>query len=421
MLSCNGISPLSNVGLKSFPYDSYVKSLEKAELDKTVMARQWVRAGENALLDSITMQLPFSESGYFLASQPDARSYRFDARRGQVITVNCRRLTQNDSRIFLDLFIREGTEWNPIAHGDSTIGLTYEFDSDAQCIVRLQPELLVTTDYSISISLTPVLINPVAGASNKSIKSFYGDSRDGGKRKHEGVDIFAKKGTPVIAPTDGVVTRVGTGKLGGNVVWMRDQKRGHSYYFAHLDQQLVSPGKVVDKGDTLGTVGNTGNARYTPAHLHFGIYQHRSFDPVHFIQTLGTYAVATPWDTTLREFDYKVTAKKLPLKAGPGQKYVDILHLPKETYLQIIAQSDTWYRVRLPDDRKGFVLKAKVAPIQKGKQLKIKDPATIFSRASHASVPLQHIEPTGIVEVLANFEKFKFVRTQQGVIGWLLI
>jgi peptidoglycan LD-endopeptidase LytH len=421
VLSCNGISPLNNVALKSFPYKMYLNSLEKANLDKTVMARQWVRAGEEALSDSTIIKLPFSESGYFLASQPAARSYRFEARRGQVLTVNGGRLTGNDSRLFLDLFLWKGTEWNPVGHADSTLSLTYEFESDAQCILRLQPELLVTTDYLISISLTPVLINPVSGATNKSIKSFYGDSRDGGRRRHEGVDIFAKKGTHVVAPTSGVVTRVGTGKLGGNVVWLRDQKRGHSYYFAHLDQQLVTAGTVLEKGDTLGTVGNTGNARHTPPHLHFGIYQHRSLDPVHFIQTLAPTADPTPWDTTVSEFDYKVTAKKITLKAGPGQNYGNIIDLPKETYLQILAQSDTWYRVQLPDNMKGFVLKNKVAPIKKGKALKIKDAATVFSKARHDSVPLQQLDATGTVEVLAHFEKFKFVRTQRGVLGWLAI
>lgn len=421
LFGCNGLNPLKNVALKSFPYDNYVKSLEQAKLNESVMARQWLQAGKDALIDSVIVQLPFAESGYFLASQPAARSYRFDARKGQILTVNANKISGSDSRMFLDFFILKEHEWRPIAHGDSTLSLSYEFDSDYKCIVRLQPELLLTTDYSISISLTPVLINPVSGATNKSIRSFYGDSRDGGKRKHEGVDIFARKGTPVVAPTSGLITRVGTGNLGGNVVWMRDQKRGHSYYFAHLDKQLVTVGTIVKKGDTLGTVGNTGNARTTPPHLHFGIYQHRSFDPVHFIQTLGDQIEATPWDTTIREFDYKVVAQKITLKAGPGQGYDNIIELPKETYLQIVAQSDNWYRVQLPDGGKGFVLKTKISPIKKGRQLKIKDAATVFSKAGDNAIPLQHLEASGTVEVLATFEKFRFVRTQQGIIGWLTI
>ena len=421
MLGCNGVNPLKNVALKSFPYENYVKSLERAELAESTMARQWLQAGKNALTDSTQMELPFAESGYFLASQPAARSYRFDARRGQILTVEGKRIGGDDSYLFLDLFILNENEWRPVAHGDSTLSLTYEFDSEERCIVRLQPELLLTTNYSISISLTPVLVNPVSGASNKSIKSFYGDSRDGGKRKHEGVDIFAPKGTPVVAPTSGVITRVGTGKLGGNIIWMRDQKRGHSYYFAHLDKQLVATGAIVKTGDTLGTVGNTGNARYTPPHLHFGIYQYASFDPVHFIQTLGDRVEATPWDTTIREFDYKVTAPKILLKTGPGQRYNDITVLTKETYLQIVAQSDSWYRVRLPDGRKGFVPKNKISPIRKGKNINITSAATVLSKTDDGAIPLQHLEAPGTVEVLATFEKFKFVRTQQGIIGWLII
>lgn len=416
---CNGINPLHNATFKAPPYKKYLQSLEQAKLDKSVMATQWIRAGQKALNDSIIVSLPFSESGYFMASQPAARSYRFDARKGQVLTINGSLVAKN--AVFLDLFAWTENEWMPLAHGDSTISLTYEFDNDYQCIVRLQPELLLTAYYSIAISLTPVLINPVAGATNKSIRSFYGDSRDGGKRKHEGIDIFAKKGTPVIAPTSGYITRVGTSNLGGKVVWMQDRKRRHSYYFAHLDDQLVKAGTEVNKGDTLGTVGNTGNAKYTPAHLHFGIYQHRSLDPVHFIRTLETAANAQPWDTTLREFDYRVITKNVSLKTGPSDKNDVVRVLSKDTYVQVIAQSNTWYRVLLPNKKQGFVLKDKIAPIQKGRRLKIKQPAVVLSEAHAEAVPLAQLQASTAVEVLAGFEKFKFVRTREGVVGWLII
>lgn len=58
---------------------------------------------------------------------------------------------------------------------------------------------------------------------------------------------------------------------GGKVVWMRDEARGMSLYYAHLDSQHVAAGAYVRPGDTLGFVGKTGNARTTPPHLHFGI------------------------------------------------------------------------------------------------------------------------------------------------------
>lgn len=117
-----------------------------------------------------------------------------------------------------------------------------------------------------------VLLNPVRGCSQKSITSFWGDSRDEGKRKHEGMDIFARKGTPVIAPIEGVVVRTGWNFLGGRVVWLESRKTQHAFYFAHLATIDVCVGDRVEKGDAIGTVGSTGNARLTGPHLHFGIY-----------------------------------------------------------------------------------------------------------------------------------------------------
>lgn len=130
----------------------------------------------------------------------------------------------------------------------------------------------------------PLLMNPVIGATKKSIISFFGDARDGG-RKHEGIDIVAPKGTIVIAPAEGTITEVGYNSLGGKVIWMNDLKHKRAYYFAHLDSQIVSKGMIVKQGDTLGTVGNTGNARRTRAHLHFGIYKKDGRTPVEYIRT----------------------------------------------------------------------------------------------------------------------------------------
>ena len=115
------------------------------------------------------------------------------------------------------------------------------------------------------------LIYPVA-SKRSFVGSFWGASRDGGKRSHEGVDIFARKGTPVVAMSDGVVVSVGKGGRGGKTVWLRSFGHSWSEYYAHLDQQKVKVGQFVKKGQVIGTVGNTGNARYTPSHLHFGIY-----------------------------------------------------------------------------------------------------------------------------------------------------
>jgi peptidoglycan LD-endopeptidase LytH len=422
LYGCNGIGSVKDSLFKGPPYKKYIRALEKADLDHTLMAKSWIRAGENALKDSIFVNLPFSESGYFKASEPGARSYRFDAREGQVLTVTGAISAKENAGFFLDLFTWENNEWISLAHGDSTFQLSYEFNKDhPNCLVRLQPELLVTAYYTISLSVTPVLINPVGGASNKSIGSFYGDSRDGGKRSHEGVDIFAKKGTPVIAPTDGYISRVGTSKLGGKVVWMRDSRRGHAYYFAHLDSQAVTSGVKVKQGDLIGTVGNTGNARHTPAHLHFGIYQSKSKDPIHYIRTLEAVVKALPWDTTLAQPDFKVSAKNISMRMSPGEKGAATAVLKKDTYLRVIAHSHDWFRVLLPNEKQGYVHRKGITPIEKGKRERLKGEAVLLSEVHPHAVPIAHLKPETPVEVLARFENFSYVRTRDGIFGWLMI
>jgi len=112
----------------------------------------------------------------------------------------------------------------------------------------------------------------VQGCSKKSIGSFWGDIRDKGKRMHEGMDIFAPRGTAILAPVDGVVTRTGWDPLGGMVLWLESRKTQHSYYFAHLATFNVCVGDRISQGHVVGTVGTTGNARFSRPHLHFGIY-----------------------------------------------------------------------------------------------------------------------------------------------------
>ena len=120
-----------------------------------------------------------------------------------------------------------------------------------------------------------MLAFPVDGVDGSAIWSGFGAERDGGRRAHRGVDIFAPRGTPVLAATDGWVTRVETTRVGGNVVWMQPLFGNMRVYYAHLHEQWVEPGDFVLAGQPLGAVGNTGNAITTPPHLHFGVYVRR--------------------------------------------------------------------------------------------------------------------------------------------------
>lgn len=95
----------------------------------------------------------------------------------------------------------------------------------------------------------------------------WGFPRSGGRR-HQGVDIFAPLGTPLFAVADGTVQRLTNNTLGGLSVHLVDDS-GDRYYYAHLDAFAVAAGTRVKAGDLIGTVGNTGNARTTPPHLHW--------------------------------------------------------------------------------------------------------------------------------------------------------
>jgi murein DD-endopeptidase MepM/ murein hydrolase activator NlpD len=112
---------------------------------------------------------------------------------------------------------------------------------------------------------------PVAGVRRAELNDTWGGIRSEG-RHHEGIDIFAPRGTPVLASTEGIVLRVGTNRLGGQVVWVLGPG-GQRHYYAHLDRYGdVRAGMRLPKGAFVGYVGNTGNAARTPSHLHYGIY-----------------------------------------------------------------------------------------------------------------------------------------------------
>lgn len=113
--------------------------------------------------------------------------------------------------------------------------------------------------------------NPVYHADNKSYnaKSFW--SYPWGKsRTHKGVDIFAKEGTTVNSSTGGLVVFAGEIKIGGKVVLIIGPK-WRLHYYAHLrsiETQLLS---WTSKGEKIGTVGTTGNAKGKSPHLHYSI------------------------------------------------------------------------------------------------------------------------------------------------------
>ena len=90
---------------------------------------------------------------------------------------------------------------------------------------------------------------------------------------HQGNDIFATAGTPLYATSRGVIARKAVAVLGGNKLWLVAAD-GTQYYYAHLTAYAegIEDGSVVEAGQVIGYVGDTGNAKGTPPHLHFEIH-----------------------------------------------------------------------------------------------------------------------------------------------------
>lgn len=100
----------------------------------------------------------------------------------------------------------------------------------------------------------------------------WGAARSQGRR-HEGVDIFAPRGTKVLSTAKGMILNVGPDRLGGRTVMLLGPG-GARHYYAHLERYPdLKRGDWVKLGAVVGYVGDSGNARGTPTHLHYGIYQ----------------------------------------------------------------------------------------------------------------------------------------------------
>lgn len=105
----------------------------------------------------------------------------------------------------------------------------------------------------------------------KNLTDTWGAARSQG-RSHEGIDIFAERGTPIQSTTQGIVSKVGENNLGGRVVVVVGPG-GAGHYYAHLeDYANIAPNDWVNQGDIIGYVGDSGNAKGTPPHVHYGIY-----------------------------------------------------------------------------------------------------------------------------------------------------
>ncbi|MCM4160550.1 M23 family metallopeptidase [Antarcticibacterium flavum] len=328
----------------------------------------WEEQARLALSDSIQIELPYLQTGRFLPKSFQVYSYNVQLNPGERIDIAVEPDSAS-SLVFIDLFVREN---DSVAAYRKVTGTEYdkrylrnEIKEPGLYKIVIQPEINANSAFSIKMRKSSVYDFPVAGGANKNIQSLWGASRDGGRRSHEGIDIFALRGTPVIAATNGRITSSGERGLGGKQVWLRDTERGQSLYYAHLDSIAPLGNSRVKKGDTLGFVGNTGNARTTAPHLHFGIYKGYSgaIDPLSFVYQIPEpdFAVATV-DTLVQ--DRLVTRTTSNLRDQPTTRNSRIIgNLTAQDTLQMLGKAKEWFHIRTAQKQAAFIHESLVSPI----------------------------------------------------------
>ncbi|MGD8322498.1 MAG: M23 family metallopeptidase [Gemmatimonadota bacterium] len=408
------------------PHEAYLASLSGAGLTETALVKDWISSSLDAVAHPVPVDLPFQEEGFIAPEEAGAVAYRLHVGRGQRLTGEVTLSSGEGARVFVDLFRmpEDSTDaLRPVLSMDSVPGtFRYEPWRGGDYILRVQPELLRGGRYRVTLHLEAQLAFPVQGKNDRAILSYWGQPRDGGRRRHEGVDIFARRGTPVLAPADGVVRRIQVTRLGGKVVWLRDPVRNASLYFAHLDSQAVEAGQRVKLGDVLGFVGNTGNARTTSPHLHFGIYRRGegAVNPAPFLrQPRGTLA---PLAADLARLGgwVRLSEKGIHLRQAPGLRTEVVRDLEQYTPARVLAGSGDWYRVRLPDGTAGYVAARLTEPADLPLGTRTAAAGTALLRGPDTAAPVvEELRGSAEVPVLGRYGDYLYVRAPTGGPAWM--
>ncbi len=352
--ACKKITKATDFITKPSAREVYKRELVKDSL----LFDRWENEFAMAKKDSVTAKLPYVESGRFWKNDLSASGYTIYLQQGERFYAEIR-ANSVENRVFLALFQFIKDSVNPLKlevenlPGETEIQLKVKATGHYKIVV--QPEVQSNTAFDLLLYRTPLYGFPVAKKGNAAIQSFWGANRDGGKRSHEGLDIFADRGTPVLAASDGRISSTGNSGLGGKQVWQRSGIFGNTLYYAHLDSITATAGQRVKKGDTLGFVGNTGNARTTSPHLHFGIYQpgRGAVNPLPYIFE-GTAPIPAKNDEITEQYA-TVISSIANLRGSAFAKAPKLGQGKRGDTLKILGKTMDWYHVRTAQKRSAYI------------------------------------------------------------------
>ena len=332
------------------PRELYARSFSDNEINFI----NWNLAFERAKQDSLQVTLPFEFNGQMMNSR-SAIQFDFQMHEGRKYTLDISNVDTH-ALFFVDLYKLNSGSLNNVSESQyQGMPIPLEIRNSGDFRLVVQKNLGPPSPINIIIYSEARLAFPVAGKDNRAIQSFWGAPRDGGKRRHEGIDIFAKRGTPILAGTNGWVSYAGSKGRGGKQVWLRSSELRKSIYYAHLDSILVSKGTAVIKGDTIGHVGNTGNAKSTPPHLHLGIYGLLgAMNPLPFIETQEK---PKPVFRTI-PFRGNIISKNSNIRIGPNKDFPQLTDFKPEGVMLIIGQVGNWFQIKNDEQQTGYIYKS---------------------------------------------------------------
>ncbi len=406
-------------------HDAYRHALVESGLRETALGRDWEKVGDAALRSPVNIDAPFRETVYVDSTRAFAASYRFAVVRGQRTEIQLSLEPTSDWRIYLDLFREPDEPAEPPVHvasgGEGDLRLAFEPREDGRYLLRLHSELLRGGSCTLEIRNVASLDFPVAGHDTSSIGSTFGAEREAGRREHHGVDIFARRHTDVLATSNARVRRVDEWKLGGNIIWLEDPERGLRIYFAHLQTQDVEEGVWVNAGDRIGTVGNSGNARTTPPHLHFGVYVRGEgpIDPFPFLQQ----PTRKPRDIRVKLDPLggwlRTKQDKVALRPQPGGEPT-LGEIEKHTALYVAGGSSRSYRVVLPNGLIGYVAESETEPLSKSVDtLSVVETAPVLDRPASDGAVMERIDAGATLDVLARYASYVWVDSDLPRPAWI--
>lgn len=423
LMSCNGLK-VDQMLKGQNPYNRYLKALEGSELEEYALVREWKMNGQGLGEELSQVELPYTEMTYFNPQRADAKFWKYAVREGQEVTIEIRTYTDSLVSFFMDVFdagavIMDGSETKSKWFAKSDGKIQYRVDQSGIHSLRIQPEIFRGGMVELKINYKGILSFPIPNRTTKNIASFWGDPRDGNRRKHEGIDVFAPRGTPVLAASDGRIRRVGNNRLGGKVIWLRSSE-GHTQYYAHLDSQMVGAGQTVNLGDTIGLVGNTGNARTTLPHLHFGVYKSGSgaVNPLPFVIEKQEPLPLNIGDTLSIKGPGLVVASRANIRSLPSTRGKVIGSFSKNTYFEIEGKTRNWYRITLPDGQKGFLYENLMTNLESPIATLEIMPEDTIQPYWNADIGIMASGLSGEAKVLGYYNGHALVETNTGFRGW---